>query len=183
MPNFHPCWVREKAIPEQLCDLIISESNSFEWEDGKVGGYMPDPNYKNRDANVTWLEHNHWLEGILINNGLYANRECGWNFEVEASEKVQFTKYHINGYHDWHMDACLDEGNDFVRKITVVALLSDTTDFDGGQFMLQHKSDQIIPLKKGSIICFPSFMWHSVTPITRGNRYTAVSWINGKMFK
>lgn len=183
MSDFHACWVRDNAIPHELCDLIIAESNSFVWEEGKVGPYLTDPNYKAREANIAWLDHNHWLEAILVNNGLYANRECGWDFQVEVSEKVQFTKYKAGGYHDWHMDACFDNGSDFIRKVSVVAMLSNPEEYSGGEFMIQHKGNQKVPLKKGSILCFPSFMWHSVTPITDGTRYTAVSWVNGKMFK
>ena len=29
---------------------------------------------------------------------------------------------------------------------------------------------------KGSIIVFPSFMWHRVTPVTSGLRYSLVNW-------
>jgi hypothetical protein len=38
-------------------------------------------------------------------------------------------------------------------------------------------------LPKGSIIVFPSFLWHRVKPVTRGVRYSLVLWHLGYPFK
>jgi len=44
-----------------------------------------------------------------------------------------------------------------------------------------RKATEILP--KGSIIVFPSFLWHRVKPITRGTRYSLVLWQLGYPFK
>ena len=36
---------------------------------------------------------------------------------------------------------------------------------------------------RGSIIVFPSFVWHRVTPVTKGTRYSLVVWSLGYPFK
>ena len=33
---------------------------------------------------------------------------------------------------------------------------------------------------QGSIIVFPSYMYHQVTPVTKGNRYSLVLWALGE---
>ena len=38
-------------------------------------------------------------------------------------------------------------------------------------------------LPKGSIIVFPSHLWHRVRPVTSGTRYSLVTWNLGKPFK
>ena len=38
-------------------------------------------------------------------------------------------------------------------------------------------------LSKGSIIVFPSFLWHRVKPVTKGVRYSLVMWSVGGPFK
>ena len=38
-------------------------------------------------------------------------------------------------------------------------------------------------LSKGSIIVFPSFLWHRVKPVTKGIRYSLVMWNVGGPFK
>ena len=37
-------------------------------------------------------------------------------------------------------------------------------------------------LSKGSIIVFPSFVWHRVKPVTSGTRYSLVAWHLGNPF-
>ena len=36
---------------------------------------------------------------------------------------------------------------------------------------------------KGSLIVFPSFVWHRVNPVKKGIRYSLVSWHLGKPFQ
>ena len=44
-----------------------------------------------------------------------------------------------------------------------------------------HECEEIRP--KGSIIVFPSYMHHQVTPVTKGTRYSLVMWSLGKPFR
>jgi len=37
-------------------------------------------------------------------------------------------------------------------------------------------------LKKGTMIIFPSFVWHKVNPVLTGVRKTLVGWVVGKPF-
>jgi PKHD-type hydroxylase len=37
--------------------------------------------------------------------------------------------------------------------------------------------------EQGTIIAFPSYILHEVTPITKGKRYSLEGWITGKPFK
>ena len=47
----------------------------------------------------------------------------------------------------------------------------------------QHLKKAIEILPKGSIIVFPSFVWHRVKPVRQGVRYSLVSWHVGDPFK
>jgi PKHD-type hydroxylase len=38
-------------------------------------------------------------------------------------------------------------------------------------------------LSKGSIVVFPSHVWHRVKPVTSGTRYSLVVWSIGDPFK
>ena len=70
--------------------------------------------------------------------------------------------------------------------------LSDPKDYEGGEFEFKMQDDkngdgynkicdEIIP--KGSIVVFPSFIYHRVKPVTKGNRYSLVVWNCGKLWK
>ena len=37
--------------------------------------------------------------------------------------------------------------------------------------------------EKGAVVVFPSHIWHRVTPVTKGTRYSLVVWFLGKPFK
>jgi len=54
--------------------------------------------------------------------------------------------------------------------------------FQGGDFQF-HKgylNNNIIKPTQGTIIMFPSWILHRVTPVTKGTRYSLVSWFLGK---
>ena len=74
--------------------------------------------------------------------------------------------------------------------------LTDGSEYEGGELEFDfrnynpnmrdeskhlRKAQEI--LSKGSIIVFPSFLWHRVKPVTKGVRYSLVMWSLGYPFK
>ena len=70
-------------------------------------------------------------------------------------------------------------------KLSITVSLSDPRDYEGGflEFAVPHheptkcefiKARQAMP--RGSIIVFPSYTWHRVTPVTSGTRLSLVQW-------
>jgi len=78
-----------------------------------------------------------------------------------------------------------------VRKISVTVNLTDGNDYDGGDLKFDYgKHDRhkrfdtcTEAREKGSIIVFPSFLPHCVTPVTRGTRTSLVMWCLGEPWK
>ena len=81
-----------------------------------------------------------------------------------------------------------------VRKISMTLNLSDPKTYEGGDFKLHVGSDKnnieklnfkiyknIRP--QGSVIFFPGFTNHCVTPVTSGTRYSLVIWFLGNPWK
>jgi PKHD-type hydroxylase len=67
------------------------------------------------------------------------------------------------------------------RKISASLLLNDESEYEGGDLIIL---DETVKTKKqGTIIVFPSFMAHQVTPVTKGVRYSAVCWMTGPKWK
>ena len=60
--------------------------------------------------------------------------------------------------------------------LTSLVFLND--DYEGGEFLMCN-STQKFKLKQGSVIVFPSnFMFdHEVAKVTKGNRYTCMTWV------
>ena len=73
--------------------------------------------------------------------------------------------------------------------------LTDGSEYEGGQ--LEFNMGNLDPstdnkkniveakeiIRKGSIIVFPSYIYHRVKPVTRGTRYSLVMWNLGYPFK
>lgn len=77
-----------------------------------------------------------------------------------------------------------------IRKLSVTVSLNDPEEYNGGNLQFDfgphkdlryHTCTEIRP--KGSVIVFPSHVYHQVTPVTRGTRYSLVCWNLGAAFK
>jgi PKHD-type hydroxylase len=170
-------WIWEKKLPKTLCELLIEESKNFkDKQDAHIGTNTL--NKKIRDTKIAWAPINHWIEGILLAHAFYANYLAKWNYNVLHSEPVQIGTYSTAGHYNWHED--WDPFNNLthhIRKISLVCLLNDPSEFEGGEF--QFDFTEKLKLEQGTIIAFPSFLKHKVHPVTSGTRISAVSWILG----
>lgn len=77
-----------------------------------------------------------------------------------------------------------------IRKLSVTVSLNDPSEYKGGNLKFDlgphgknryHTCTEIRP--RGSIIVFPSHIYHQVTPVTKGTRYSLVAWNLGKPFR
>jgi PKHD-type hydroxylase len=153
---------------------------------------------KKRDSNVVWLD-DRWIYKEIHPFIREANQQAGWNFNWDRSESCQFTIYKEGQYYDWHQDSWdkpyekKGPENGLIRKLSVTVSLTDPKNYQGGEleFDLRNQDPErarntklcteILP--KGSIVVFPSFVWHRVKPITKGIRYSLVIWNLGKPYK
>ena len=78
------------------------------------------------------------------------------------------------------------------RKISVTVNLNSEGSYEGGNLKFDwgrharadnqyHECTEIRP--QGSVIVFPSYLYHCVTPVTKGTRYSLVLWALGRPFK
>jgi PKHD-type hydroxylase len=69
------------------------------------------------------------------------------------------------------------------RKLSLTLLLND--DFEGGEFQVNDGKEEMaitVPMNKGRVVLFPSFMIHRVKPVTKGVRKSLVVWVLGPKF-
>nr|WP_246387555.1 2OG-Fe(II) oxygenase [Chiayiivirga flava] len=106
---------------------------------------------------------------------------AAYAFELQAfAEGVQIASYTDGGHYGWHAD--LGPGAFSRRKLSLSVQLSPDADYDGGdlEFLVSRDS---AARSQGALIAFPSFLVHRVTPVTRGERWSMVSWIAGPPFR
>lgn len=125
-----------------------------------------------------------------------ANKSANWNININFNEMMQFTIYGKNQHYDWHVDNLPEPYGDQahpdlrgkVRKLSCCISLTDPKKYEGGDFYFSFGKD-IVPYKipefkeQGSILIFPSYIWHKVSPVTKGTRYSLVNWALGPPWK
>ena len=154
---------------------------------------------KKRDSEIVWL-NDRWIYKEIFPYIKEANQKAGWNFDWDWSESCQFTKYSPGQYYGWHCDSFhipynnLNQNfNNKIRKLSVTCSLSDPSEYEGGELEFNFnvpertkkqnivKCTEILP--RGSIVVFPSFLWHRVCPVKKGTRYSLVIWNLGYPYK
>jgi PKHD-type hydroxylase len=175
-----PYWIWDSKLSKTICETLMEESNNFSLP--KEGVIDKDTlNTNIRKTIIRWAPLNHWIEGILFNHALWANNNAKWNFDVRYPQAVQIGKYDKDSHYDWHEDWFpLDDSGEDLRKISVVCLLNDPSEFTGGEFQFKlGRAEETVELKQGTIIAFPSFILHRIKPVTSGMRVSAVCWVVG----
>ena len=196
-------WHFISALDDNVVDKILSAGKKKLADEGgkakisdnsKVGFW--------RKSNVCWFNEQ-WLYDLLWPYLTTANENAGWNFDLDWSESCQFTKYKEGQFYGWHSDSYPKPYNDEkgkelegkIRKLSMTVSLNDPNEYEGGnlEFDFRHRTDyeftksdkalctEIRP--QGSVIVFPSFVWHRVAPVTKGTRYSLVIWNLGYPFR
>ena len=177
-----PLWYMGE-IPTVMCDKMLEEFAESELKSGSMGAEGESSDLNQRNTSVTFTEFDHWFATLLEAHAYAANSECKWDYEINQRESVQVAKYGVDQHYGWHVDVFPLAGNPIDRKITVVCLLNDPTEYEGGELQLRLYQEYTAPLKKGSLIAFPSIIEQRVTPVLKGTRYSATLWTAGPRFK
>ena len=202
-------WYFKSAIPLRICDDIVRYGKQLQDQIAVTGGYNPKKLNnkqikdlkKKRNSNVVWMD-DRWIYKEIQPYIQKANQNAGWNFQWDFSEACQFTKYNKGQYYDWQSDSWAQpyhkpddpNSNGKIRKLSVTVSLSEgKKDYIGGELEFDYrnldpdkprkpvKCKEILP--KGSLVVFPSFVWHRVCPVKKGERKSLVIWNLGWPFK
>ena len=183
-------WIFDQALTENICKEIIKLGKKNKSKLGTIHSKKIKQLKKIRNSNVKWLDQR-WLYQTISPYIATANRNAGWNFEYSWFEPIQFTIYKKNQFYDWHQDAGRDvykskdlNWNNKIRKLSIIVSLTDPKKYKGGELEIElpGKKNKIntLKLKRGTIVVFPSFIWHRVKPVKSGERNSLVNWIIGK---
>ena len=174
-------------------DRIIQECQSSELE-SSTASHNPNIDNEVRVSNVNFHNRNHQNSWIFdqINFGIEDMNSKFFHFDLYGYDYFQYSEYHgdKSGKYNFHMDIFTNEesyASPLTRKLSLVLLLSEPgVDFEGGEFQMNVGSEdklETLQMKKGTLIAFPSFMIHRVTPVTKGIRRSIVIWVEGPKFK
>lgn len=204
-------WVFKKALTDKNCSDILELVKSSELQIGLTGKQSSLKNKdklskkqikdlkKTRNSNILF-NNDPWLYRLITPYVEVANKNAGWNYEINWYESFQITSYKKKQHYGWHQD-CWSEPyksedpnfNNKIRKLSVICSLMDSKEYTGGKVEFftpdpNLKTGGIVyevkELKeKGTIVVFPSDTFHKVSPVTKGHRCSLVLWSLGYPFK
>lgn len=181
----------EDFLTQEDINLILAQPEWLQLQPGCIGGSsldgMVDKNV--RTTELAWLTRKPELEHIW-KKFAEATAEINsrfFQYDIDGfHEPMQLGVYHAadNGHYNWHTDASHTDRN-VPRKLSIAMLLSDPSEFEGGDLQVKQYSDEVqtLEIKKGRAWFFPSYMLHKVTPVTKGTRRSLVLWVGGPAFK
>ncbi len=166
-------------------DKIIHLSNIEKFTNSTIGPLHE----KNliRTSEQCWMppsNETRWIYERLEDPIKYINGKY-FEFEITQIEELQFARYteELLGKYEQHIDMLFNLAN--TRKISIIIFLSDSKDFTGGELLLHGVGSTPISIeqKPGKVVFFPSYIPHEITPVTKGKRYSLVTWALGPKFK
>ena len=159
------------------------------WEEDKTikATLSGDQKYRDelRKSSVMFIDNiseHQWIYQKLAGIAIKSNNDHYWFDLLGFHQELQLTRYGEGDFFDWHLD--FGKGEISARKLSLTVQLSDPDEYEGGdlQFMINEKIVNA-PRQKGTIIVFPSFIIHRVTPITKGTRQSIVGWVSGPPYR
>jgi hypothetical protein len=121
----------------------------------------------------------------ILDFGLYAN-DGFFRFELRNFDLTLYNTaawlqtYEVGDSYLMHKDSEIGQS----RKLTVVALLTDSSEYEEGDLQLIIPPEVYnIPRNRGTMVAFPSWVLHQVTPVEQGIRQTINLGFWGPPFK
>ena len=203
MNLYNNYWWFKNAFSSEQCDRIIKMGMYENFELGDINRNNKrtveeedkEDLFKTRNSHVSWIDEP-WIYNILKKYIDSANKSAGWNYDWDWTEMLQFTKYDVGQFYDWHPDQhhyVYPEDDTNVnmrgkyRKLSTTLLLNDSSEFKGGEleFHYNRKETKVAEelTSRGTLVVFPAFVYHRVREVTEGTRYSLVSWSIGAPFR
>ncbi len=176
-PNAFTSKECRKIIRQLDKPSLLSEATIVNESDSKL---YQNNNY--RKASGTTLRKDaaefSWIRNRIIRYANEANKVYKTKVTGDLTDDLQFIKYGQGGHFIRHAD---NAGRNFValRELSVVVQLSSPKEYRGGDLLLQtlSKNPDIAPKAQGTLIVFQSSLYHQVTPVTAGIRFSMVAWM------
>lgn len=175
------------AFTAEQLDAIEKLGNESVAGNATIDGAQTDvPVAKLRVTQVAWIDQkpgSQWLYDRM--NAVVGDLNARfYQFDLTGySDPFQYTIYHgrEGGHYDWHVDQI---GARAPRKLSIPLQLSDPAAYEGGDLQLHGRTEiDNAPRARGTLVAFPSWVLHRVTPVTSGTRRSLVAWTMGPKFR
>ena len=190
--------------PDECSQIINTALNEWDEKESMIQrdegreikqNFVEDLDYRNTTLFIP-SKPDDWLFSKVLGTIMeFNNNKEGYGFNIHGmAEPPNVMRYRAPdldpngkpGKYDWHLDVGPGPVPS-MRKISYSILLNPG-EYTGGElaFRIGRSEDahpgQTSPEAIGSFLVFPSYLMHSVRPITKGIRYAVVGWVHGNSF-
>ncbi|MBL4667339.1 MAG: 2OG-Fe(II) oxygenase, partial [Sneathiella sp.] len=176
----------------QECAEIAAQANGANWQtklpigSGNVCVFPDAKEVKNTEYQSLRLGKNGYPLD-QINFGISQVNSDGWRFEltgIPADDMPWMVRQKKGGVDDAPWETDLAEAFTSSRKLSFILQLTDPNNYEGGDVILHNTPSQTEGFRaQGTLIVFPSYWLHKITPVTKGTRHAIVGWMHGHSFR
>ena len=182
---------KKNFLNEKCCDNNINELNKCDWEkhdwyyyktdsrDAPSGDNEPEVleadmfSFEIGEINEFIIQHLHSVIKEYVESFKF-----DWYSDWTGYIPIRFNRYFPGQTmlsHCDHIHDLFDGERKGIPILSIIGILND--DYEGGEMIMFE--DKKIETKKGDILIFPSiFLYpHKIAPVTKGVRYSYVSWV------
>jgi PKHD-type hydroxylase len=167
---------------------------------GVRDGGNTDLDYRQCDRWPVPIEYEPWLCDMTRHLAMISNNQ--WGLDLHYINQAELLRYRGQGdargdHYDWHSDADLFPDYNtpqqyvdcpkFQRKLTIIIQLAGSEEYVGGDLQIASRNGgnllegyEEVARQLGTVIVFPSYLEHRITPVESGERMSIVLWMNGK---
>lgn len=143
-----------------------------------------------RITKVAWIERTPETERFYsrIEDIVLSLNSQFFQYELNAMAPLQHVIYDAaeEGHLEWHIDYAKEsdqQAREF-RKLSLSIQLTDPSEYEGGELQARTRGQiETAPKTLGTVVAFPSYILHRVTPMTAGVRKAVVVWVLGPDFR
>ena len=167
------------GLAENVCNSLIQRAeNKYPLQEAETfGGHASDV----RTSKIRFCTGDADIENLLFN---FVN-QAAQIFGVSVNKKadIQYTEYHASegGHYNWHHDINWNRDDGYDRKLSITVQLSHDNDYTGGDFTFNEVENPNASevRQRGTVLIFPSYLQHKVSPVISGVRRSMVAWFEG----
>ena len=174
------------VLDKTLCKKIRKEIDKIKWQphlfySEKLKGYKPKNAQTELDVSWDNIETRKLLTDKVwqcVHKYIMIDFKNDYFKEWSGFTPIRFNRYHegkLMAKHCDHIHNIFDGKRKGIPTLSCLGALNDN--YEGGELILFDNKQ--IELKAGDLLIFPSnFMYpHEVKPVTKGTRYSYISWV------
>jgi PKHD-type hydroxylase len=154
--------------------LQLAEAANF------VDGRITNPNSRvKNNLQIAQNDPDSSEPGVLVRDALFRHQGMRAFAFPRLMARPTLSRYEPGMTYGWHVDEALFPAQPPVRSdISCTVFVSDPATYDGGELVIQLGQQAAgFKLAAGDAVLYPSTTIHQVTPVTRGVRVVAITWI------